>query len=204
MSKAQRIGLAAAGAATVWLAWPALQALAGQLAAAYLLMGLALPVCRILERRLSPSLSAGASLMLLGAAVLGALLSLIPPLARQFRQLSDILPGILERIKASLAQSTAWLAEQGIELTALREELTEGVSRLAGGAVSALAGGTARLARSAGKLFLAPLFAFYLLKDRRKICANFLVVTMVQKLAVLSGFNHSRCLFLECIDFLLS
>ena len=52
MSRSQRWGLLTAAAAAAVLLWPAIRALAGQLAAAYVLMGLALPLCARLERRL--------------------------------------------------------------------------------------------------------------------------------------------------------
>ena len=180
MRRAQQIGLMAAAAAGVWLLWPAIQALGAQLAAAYLLVGLALPVCTLLEKKLPPSAAAGASLALLGVSAAGLLVGLIPPLARQFRQLTESLPTLLEQLQALLNRVTALATERGVDLSALREEALALISQAAGSAVSALAGSTARLASGAGKLFLAPLFAFYLLKDRRKICALLLTLLPVR------------------------
>jgi len=179
MSRSQRWGLLTAAAAAAVLLWPAIRALAGQLAAAYVLMGLALPLCARLERRLPATLAAGASLALMGLSAAALLLGLIPPLARQFRQLTESLPPLMARLQAWLNSASAWLTARGVDFSALREEAMALISRAAGSAVSLVAGSTARLARGAGKLFLAPLFAFYLLRDRRRICALLLTLLPV-------------------------
>ncbi|MBR4082572.1 MAG: AI-2E family transporter [Clostridia bacterium] len=171
MRPSGRLIIALTAAAGVVLLFPAIRTVAWQLGAAYLLMGAALPLCRLMERKLPASAAAGLSLMLLGAGAVGLLLALVPPLVTQFRQLSESLPALIPRWREVLAQGTAWLTARGVNLTALREELFAHFSSLAGRAVSTLAGAAAQLTRSAGKLFLAPLFAFYLLRDRRKICA---------------------------------
>lgn len=180
MRRAQQVGLIAAGAVVVWLLWPAIRALAGQLAAAYLLVGLALPLCVRLERRLPASVAAGASLGMMGLGAMVVLVGLIPPLAQQFRQLTESLPGLMEHLRTMMSSTTAFLTARGVDLSTLREDVFSLVSRAAGSAVSMLAGGTARLVKVAGKLFLAPLFAFYLLKDRRKICALLLTLLPVK------------------------
>ena len=176
----RQAALLLAGAAGVVLLFPALRTLAGQLGAAYLLMGAALPLCRALEKRLPASLAAGAAMALLGLTAAGLLLGLIPLLVRQCRQLSESLPLLLARWQDALAQGTAFLAARGVDLAAVRDALIARAGDLAGRGVSALAGAAARLAKGAGKLFLAPLFAFYLLRDRRKICVWLLTLLPVR------------------------
>lgn len=157
------------GAAVAIFLRQVLLALAQQLLAAYLLMALALPLCRLLERRLSPSLSAamafvGVMLLALGAGVL-----LIPPLVRQFRQLGEVFSVLLQWGQDVLGQVQAFLTEKGMDIAPVREELFARVSQQAGVWVSTAAQSLKQAAQSVGKLFLAPLLAFYLLRDRRRI-----------------------------------
>lgn len=167
-------------AVTLTFLWPAVRTLLEQLLAGYGLMLLALPLCRVLEKRMSPS--AAATLSFAGLAVMAAalLLGLIPPLVGQFRQLSAAFPGIIEGAKALLNRVQAWLTARGIDLAPVRDEVFAQAGRWAGSAATWLAGSAARAAQAVGKLFLAPLFAFYLLRDRRRICAGLVMLLPVQ------------------------
>lgn len=168
----QRGALLAAAAALAVLLWPVLRTLLQQLLAAYLLMVLALPLCRVLERRMSPSLAATLAFAGLTVAAAALMLGLIPPLVGQFRQLSAAFPALVDSVKALWARAQTWLTERGVDLTPVRDEVFTQAGKLAGSVASGLAGGMARMAQSASKLFLAPLFAFYLLRDRRRIGAG--------------------------------
>ena len=159
----------AAVAAAVWLARHVLWALAMQLLGGFALMALALPLCRVLEKRLSPGLAAAVSFLVLGLAAAGVLVGLIPPLVQQFRQVSAMFPAWLGWLEQRLAQGQSFLQERGVNLSPVRDELFSIVSRYAGGAVSALAGTAAQTVRIMGKLVLSPLIGFYLLRDRRQI-----------------------------------
>lgn len=140
-----------------------------QLAAAGLLMLLALPVCKGLERRLSPGISAALSLGVLGAVTAGTLLLLAPPITRQFRQLSDALPRLLLWAQAQWDVMQAFLAERGLSLSIVRDSLFSTLSEQAGTIVSATAGLVTQAVQAASKVLIAPLLAFYLLRDRRLI-----------------------------------
>lgn len=167
--------LACAAVALTALLWPVLTALAFQFLAACLLMALALPICRLMEKRLSPSLAASLSFIALTLLAVGLLLLLIPPLVRQFQQLSAAAPALLSSANALLERAQAWLQEHGVNLTPVRDELFTQLKEEAGSMVGRFAARAAQVAQSAGKLFLAPLFAFYLLRDRRRI-AGFLTL----------------------------
>lgn len=170
---------AAALLAACILLWPALSALLTQFAAAYLLMALALPICRLLERFLKPSLAAAVSFFMLGGAVAAVVLLALPPVLQQAKQLIAALPQLLENLQGWLIQLQEWLQQRGIDMTPVRAELFATLSARAGEAVSAIAGSVARAVQSSGKLLLAPLFAFYLLRDRRIICTRLLLLAPV-------------------------
>lgn len=165
--------------AAVWaraLLWQAvLQLFFGMLAALA-----ALPVMRLLERRLPAGLSASLSMMALGAGLLGALMLLVPFVVEQVRQLMGMLPLFYAQLSHWMQQGESWLADNGI---GLGEELK--ASLLAKGqtlltnvlpATMAKAGG---LLDGLGKLLLAPAFAFYFLRDRRSIGAWLLMTLPV-------------------------
>lgn len=161
--------LAAAGGVAVYLCRSAIAALLAQLLAAYGLMALALPFCRLLEKKLSPSLAATASFLILAVMALGLVLLLIPPLVQQVRQLSQALPALVSWAENQLIRLQGLLTDRGVDLSPLRDEVFTQLGQQAGNAVSAVAKGAAAMVSSAGKLVLAPLFAFYLLRDRRRI-----------------------------------
>ena len=146
-----------------------LGALLIQLFAAYVLMALALPLCRVLETKLSPSLAATLSFLALSLTGAALLLLLVPPLFRQLRQLSESLPAVLSWAEGQLGRLQQALTARGVDLALLREELFTHLGQHAGSLVSRTAKQAAAMASAAGKLFLSPLMAFYLLRDRKRI-----------------------------------
>lgn len=157
------------GVAAVLLLRRVLANLAVQLLAAYLLMALALPLCRLLERRLAPSLAAALSFAGVSLAALGGVVLLIPPLLRQFRQLGEVLPSLLQWGEEQLRYVQQFLQEKGMDAEPVRQEVFTRLGQQAGVWAAAAAQGVKQAAQSAGRLFLAPLLAFYLLRDRRRI-----------------------------------
>jgi len=160
------------GAAAAFLLRRALLALGVQLAAAAVLMLLALPLCRALEKRLPPSAAALMSLLLLGAGAAALLMTLLPPLFRQLTQLGEDLPGILAWARGLWQRLSDWLKARGADMTPVREELFAQISRRAGEAVTGLANLLRRAVGSVSRVMLAPLLAFYLLRDRKRIAAG--------------------------------
>ena len=146
-----------------------LWALLSQLAAAAVLMLLALPLCRLLERRWSVTVAAVMSLGLLAALIVAAVLLLVPPVARQFRQLTDALPAVLAWCQKRLEEIQVWLSERDISLLPTRDELFSQIGARVGSLVTSLAGLVGHAAQGLGQWLLSPLLAFYLLRDRRRI-----------------------------------
>lgn len=171
--------LLAAAAAVAVLFRHVISALLIQFAAAYLLMALALPVCRLLEKKLPPSPAAALAFTLVGLTAAAVLLIALPPIAGQFRQLGASLPGMLEGIRTWADNLQLWLSERGMDAALLRDELFSAAGKRIGTVVSSLAGSLAGIVQSAGKLFLAPLLAFYLLRDRRRIATRLLLIIPV-------------------------
>ena len=157
-----------------------LWALLVQMAAAAVLMLLALPLCRVLERRCSLTASAALSLGVLAAGVVAGVLLLVPPVMRQFRQLTDALPAVLAWCQKRLQLAQGWLAEREISLGPARDELFVQLGGRIGGWVTSLAGLVGHAAQGVSQLLLSPLLAFYLLRDRREIAAGLTLMVPVR------------------------
>lgn len=171
---------AVGGLVAAVLLWDVLRALAMQLLAAALLMLLALPLCRHLERRMPGGVAAAVSLaMLLVAAVL-VLMLLVPPVVGQIQTLMASLPGLVENLKGHLTRFTGWMEGRGINLTAMRDGLFGRITEAAGGLVARAMGMATGLIGNLSKVLLSPLMAFYLLRDRRRIAAGLTLLLPVQ------------------------
>lgn len=140
-----------------------------QLAVACLLLWAALPLCRHLERRFSPGLSAALSLLLLGAAVLALVLGVIPTLVTQVRLLSASLPELVQWGNQQLSMLSDFLVRRGVNVALLRDDLIQQVQRMAGALVSGAAQGLRGVASSVSTVLLSPLMAYYLLRDRKRV-----------------------------------
>lgn len=163
------------GAGTITAAvllWDVLRALGMQLLAASLLMLLALPLCRHLEKRLPGGIAAALALMMLLAAVALAVMLVVPPAVRQVQQLVESLPALLEHMKGYLQRFTAWLDGRGLDLSPVRDGLFGQITSAAGGMVSRAVSTATQIIGNLSKVLLSPLLAFYLLRDRRKIAAG--------------------------------
>lgn len=179
-TKKRQIVAAAALIAAVYFGRHALSALLIQLAGGYVLMALALPLSRRLERRFSPGTAAVLSLLMLGLALLGALVLLIPPLTRQLRQVTASFPGLVSWAESWLSRGQTFLSSKGVDLSPVKEELFGAISSRAGEIVSLVANLAGQTVQVLGKLFLAPLIGFYLLRDRRKISSLLMLLLPVK------------------------
>lgn len=179
-----RLILFAAGVlAAVWLLRHVLRAIAMQVLAAALLMLLALPICRHLEKRMPCGPAAVASLaMLLAGAVLAGVL-LLPPVVGQVENLMTSLPTLAENLEGYLLRATAWLEERGIDLAPVRESVFGRLTEAAGGLVSRAMGMATALIGNLSKVLLSPLMAFYLLRDRRRIASTLTLLLPVDRRA---------------------
>lgn len=171
---------AAAAGLAAYLLRDVLLALAVQLGAAGLLMLLCLPLCRALERRLPASGAAAASLLALIAGAGGVVVVLLPPLLRQLGQLAEALPSVMAWVQARYSELQAWMAARGMSLTSVLDGMIPQIGQKAGALLSSLAGMATGAVQSLGKVLLAPLLAFYLLRDRAQFSLWLTMVIPVQ------------------------
>lgn len=170
----------AAAILAVYLLRDVIRALAVQLGAAGLLMLLCLPLCRALERKLPASGAAAVSLLVLLLGAGGVVLVLLPPLLRQLGQLAEALPALMNWVQARYGELQAWMAQRGMSLTTVLDGLIPQIGQKAGAILSALADMAAGAVKGMGKVLLAPLLAFYLLRDRARFSLWLTMVIPVQ------------------------
>ncbi len=159
-------------ALAIFLLREVIRALAMQLLTASVLMLLALPLCRHLEKRMPGGAAALISLAILLSAAALALMLLLPPLARQVQALAESLPALLETLRGLLSRFSAWMEGRGIDLLPLRDGLFGQITEAAGGLVTRAMSMANQVIRSLSKVLLSPLMAFYLLRDRRRIATG--------------------------------
>lgn len=148
-----------------WL-WQAL----GQLFGGMILALAALPLTKRLERRAGLGLAAGIALGTLLAALAGMLVLFAPLLVRQGREIGRMLPGLYTSLEAVGTRGQALLNRWGMGWqNDFRQTLYMRGQELLSAAIPAAAGWLKNAAGSFGKWMLAPVFAFYFLRDRRLI-----------------------------------
>ena len=141
-----------------------------QLFLGLLVMLAALPLMRRLERRLPSSWAATLAMTGLSAGLGLFFLVLIPPLAGQARQIGTALPGLYRQIGELFRQGEEWLSRNGVALDQqMQETLLEKGELLLSDAAGSLTKRLNGVAGGIGRWMLAPVFAFYLLRDRRRI-----------------------------------
>ena len=130
----------------------------------------ALPIMKRLEKRLSLSLAASLSMTTLTIGLIGLLVLIVPLIGEQIRQLAAFLPKLYEQANGWLTQVQQWTAQNGIALDIQSTAMEKGQSLL-GEILPQAASRMSAAAEKIGKVMLAPLFAFYFLRDRRQIGA---------------------------------
>ena len=163
-------GLLLAGAAALVIALrPLIAAMLSLLAVAGLLMLLALPLCRALEKRMPAGAAAAVALLTLLAAALLLLTGLIPPILRQSALLMSRLPALLADAQTLLARWSDALEARGIPAGDMQAALFARISSAAGQLATSLVQWIRRLSGSVSQWLLAPLLSFYLLRDRKRL-----------------------------------
>ncbi len=152
------------------IAWQLLSQLFWQAALGFMVMAVALPICRLLEKKIPRSWAATLSMLALSGIMAALFLLLMPLIWRQGRQLAQMAPSILQGIRDWLTRLQTWMQNQGIPLNADAQEMVfDNAQSMVGSALAklvALAGGWAQ---GLSKVFLAPVFAFYFLRDREEL-----------------------------------
>lgn len=151
---------------------------AAQLFAGMVVALAALPLMRHLERRLSPGVAASLALAGLGAAVAGVALLLAPSLIQQGRIFLALLPGLMDTLEGWIFRGQEWLRRSGIPIDeGLQSALVARGQQALGAAAPAVMGWMGGMAGGIGRWMLAPAFAYYFLRDRRRI-AQWLVMLL--------------------------
>ncbi len=153
-----------------------ISALAMQLLTACLLAVLALPLCRLLEKRLAPGAAAAISLISMALGTVLLVVLLIPPVIRQLEQLTSAVPALVDALQSWWNDLSLWMAARNLDASPLRDGLFRQITEGAGGLISRFVGTLTRLASSLGKTLLAPLLAFYVLRDRRQFALTLVLL----------------------------
>ncbi len=161
-------GMLAAAAliwAREWVALAATQLFLGMVAAYAVL-----PVMKWLEKRCAPGVAASLALLLPGLAAGAGLTLLLPPLVAQGRAWFAMLPSLLGTMGQWVQRAQSWLGRSGLPVDAeLQEMVLERAQQAISAAAPTLMERLGKLAGSMGRWMLAPVFAFYFLRDRRSI-----------------------------------
>ena len=130
----------------------------------------ALPLMNFLEKRVSTGWAATLAMAGLSVGAGLFLLLLIPPLVGQARQIGSALPGLYRQVGEILEQAEAWLQRNGVAVDQrMRESLLEKGEGLLSDTAGSLTKRLSGVAGGIGRWMLAPVFAFYLLRDRRRV-----------------------------------
>ena len=157
------------GLLAIWQ-WTLFSNMIRQLFLGFLVMLAALPLMNFLEKRVSTGWAATLAMAGLSVGAGLFLLLLIPPLVGQARQIGSALPGLYRQVGEILEQAEAWLQQNGVAVDQrMRESLLEKGEGLLSDTAGSLTKRLGGVAGGIGRWMLAPVFAFYLLRDRRRV-----------------------------------
>lgn len=176
--------IAGAGLIILW-GWRWIGQGLGQLFLGLMVALAALPIMRLLEKRMKPALAATLSMFSLSLIAALSLVALAPPVVRQGRELATLLPGLYSSMENLIEQGESWLRHNGLPVdTQWRSVAFERLKGMLGGAVPAMMVWARQLMGSLGRWMLAPVFAFYFLRDRRRLCAWLLSLLPAERRAM--------------------
>lgn len=164
----KRLALLAALAACLLLVlWRPVRQLLWQVALAALLAALCLPLTRWLERRMKPPLAAILGVGAVAFGLVGGFVLALPQLAKHVSALISQLPGLIASLQTTWQgiSRMEWFSALGLDTNLPSRWLREAGTFVAAEAprmLSTLAGAV----NSLGRAFLAPVLAYYFLRDR--------------------------------------
>lgn len=168
----------------ILLFWRVLWALLTQVALGALVAAAALPFCRRMEKKLPRTLAASLSMLILSGLLIAFVLLFVPLLWRQIGQLAALLPGILADLRGMLDKLQSLISNQGLPVDVNAQKMVlDKVQEVAGTALPALMAKAGGWVGTLSKVFLAPVFAFYFLRDREDL---------TQRLALWVPLKHRR------------
>jgi len=167
LSRGTRQFIGVAALLLLAFAWPVLKELASQLFFSLGLTLLGLPIAKKMEKSVSRSLSAAGAVFLLVFLFLGLLSLLLPLIISQISLLADQAPGMVERLKELWKDfsSREWVKMLALDhtgpdawLSSASQWIGESLPKLIAAIVSGI--------NAVSKAFLAPVSAYYLIRDR--------------------------------------
>lgn len=173
-----------AGILILW-GWRWMGQAVGQLFLGLMVALAAMPIMSLLEKRMKPALAATLSMLSLSLLAILSLLALAPTVVRQGRELAALLPGLYASMENVVAQGEEWLRRSGLPVDSQwRGVALDRLKGLLGGAVPAVMGWLRQLMGNLGRWMLAPVFAFYFLRDRQTLCAWLLSLLPAERRAM--------------------
>lgn len=155
------------------VAWPIILRLLTQVLWGYVLMALALPLARVLEKRVSQGLAATLSLTLLSLALILSIALLVPLLIRQGQELGKMVPYLMENAQSVVDRVNAFLTERGIYIDSLSgQKISDQMSQWMQSAFPMVLKKATSAAGTLSMVLPAPILAFYFLKDRESIACH--------------------------------
>ncbi len=166
VSRTARWGIGTAAALLALLVWPSLSRLTGQLIFALLLTAAALPLSRLLEKRMNPALAAALSVVFLMLAVVGLAGLMAPHLISQVSLLITQAPRLFQQVQELWRE---WNSHDSIRRLGLNDYPEEWIKRAAAWAGENLPkwiAGIGAGADAVSRAFLSPVLAYYFVRDR--------------------------------------
>ena len=165
------MGAAAAAALLLLVFFRPLSQLLFQTVLAILLAWMAKPLCALLERRLPPGLAALLALLTFFLGLAGLLWGLAPKLLEQLSLAVDAVPQLMDVLGEGLDRLSESALLSRLQITgASLDELLQKAGTAAINAVPLLVQRIAALGQTLGRAVLAPVLAFYFLRDRETFC----------------------------------
>jgi len=183
--RVKQLAIVAISALLVWFARRLVWQAAVQLFCGLLVALTALPMMKLYERKLSPGLAASLAVTTLSALGILLLLVFVPALMKQGRQLIALLPQMYEQAGTYMRRGEEWLLSNGITIhEEMRESLLGRGKQLLSNAAPAMLAWAQGVAGGLSKWLLAPVFAYYFLRDRKRIGEWLLLLLPVEKRSV--------------------
>ncbi len=158
------------GLLLLWVWRQPLLSAAGVLVGGMTVAFLSYPLTALLERRIKRGIAAALTVLIVILAITGLLVVVVPVFARQIRDLIDRMPSYLSAMWTFLRSLDDWLTELG--LGAPMDSLALDPARMSaviGGFVARIPGMAGSMTSVIARIFLVPVVAVYLLRDRQAI-----------------------------------
>ncbi|MBR1606613.1 MAG: AI-2E family transporter [Clostridia bacterium] len=165
-----------------------------QTALAVLLAWMAKPLCARLERRLPPGLAALLALLTFFLGLAGLLWGLVPKLLEQLSLAAGAVPQLVDLLGEGLDRLSQSALFSRLQITgASLDELLQKAGAAAIDAVPLLVQRLASLGQTLARAVLAPVLAFYFLRDRESFCFQAsLLIPLKSRKRLLTALREMR------------